>query len=53
MITSESASANKTTFIVVEKKKSRTTSVNVNRVSLQILWNVFLKSVTDSAFSKT
>ena len=38
---------------VGDKKESRTASVNINWVSLQVLWNAFLKFVTESAFSKT
>lgn len=33
-------------------KSSRTASVPFMRVSLQVAWNIFLNSVTESAFSK-
>ena len=53
MVASESALANKVMFKVSDKKESTTISVNVNRVSLSVTWNIFLKSAAEFAFSKT
>ena len=53
MIASKNASVNKTMLKVCDKKESSTVLLNAFWIYFQTPWNIFLKSVTESAFSKT
>ena len=53
MIASKNASVNKTMLKVGDKKESSTVLANAFWAYFQAPWNIFLKSVTESPFSKT